>query len=99
MIAGGMAIGSHTHSHPTLSKLEPGEQLQELTQSRAILKKQLGIDVDTLAYPFGATSSFSEKTQKLAEEAGYRAAFSFHGGTNLPGLTRRYDIKRVAARG
>jgi len=96
MTSGGMAIGSHTHSHHVLSQLGPDQQRQELAQSRTLLREQLGIEADALAYPVGATSSFSDQTQQLAQEVGYRAAFSFHGGTNLPGMTRRYDVKRVA---
>jgi peptidoglycan/xylan/chitin deacetylase (PgdA/CDA1 family) len=95
MIGGGMAIGSHTHTHPILSQLGPEQQHQELAQSRAILAVQLGINVDALAYPVGNVNSFSDQTEKLAREAGYRASFSFHGGTNMAGMTRSYDIKRV----
>ena len=96
MIAGGMAIGSHTHSHTVLSQLGLDKQRDELTHSRALLKERLGIEADALAYPVGSTSSFSDQTQQLAREAGYHSAFSFHGGTNLPGTTRRFDIKRVS---
>lgn len=99
MAGGGMAIGSHTESHHVLSQLGPDQQRQELAQSRALLKQQLGIEVDTLAYPVGAVTSFSDQTQQLAQEAGYRAAFSFYGGTNLPKKTQRYDIRRVAVCG
>jgi peptidoglycan/xylan/chitin deacetylase (PgdA/CDA1 family) len=95
MIAGGMAIGSHTHSHTVLSQLGPEQQREELSRSRAQLRERLGSEIDALAYPVGGASSFSEQTQQLAKEAGYLAAFSFHGGTNLPGMTRPYDIKRV----
>ena len=95
MIAGGMAIGSHTHSHTVLSQLGADRQSYELAQSRAQLRERLGCEIDALAYPVGLASSFSEQTQQLVREAGYRAAFSFHGGTNLPGMTRPYDIKRV----
>lgn len=95
MIGGGMAIGSHTHSHHVLSQLEPERQRDELAQSRALLREQLSIEADALAYPVGNTTSFSDQTQQIARETGYRAAFSFHGGTNLPGVARRYDIKRV----
>ncbi|MCC6344956.1 MAG: polysaccharide deacetylase family protein [Bryobacterales bacterium] len=95
MIAGGMAIGSHTHSHTVLNQLEPEQQRGELAQSRMQLRQRLGGEIDALAYPVGAADSFSEKTQQLAKEAGYRAAFSFYGGTNLPGITRPYDVKRV----
>jgi peptidoglycan/xylan/chitin deacetylase (PgdA/CDA1 family) len=96
MTGGGMAIGSHTHSHHVLSQLGPDEQRQELAQSRAVLREHLGIEADALAYPVGAASSFSERTQQLAQETGYRAAFSFHGGTNRQGTMRRYDLKRVS---
>jgi peptidoglycan/xylan/chitin deacetylase (PgdA/CDA1 family) len=99
MAAGGMAIGSHTHSHRVLSQLGPEQQRQELAQSRAVLKEQLGREPDALAYPVGLETSFSDQTQQLARETGYRAAFSFHGGTNLPGTTQRYDIKRVGVGG
>jgi peptidoglycan/xylan/chitin deacetylase (PgdA/CDA1 family) len=96
MIAGGMAIGSHTHSHHILSQLQPKQQYEELLQSRAILKEHLGSDVDTLAYPVGARSCFTMDTQQAAREAGYRAAFSFYGGTNFQGKTLAYDVQRVA---
>ena len=95
MVSGGMAIGSHTHSHNVLSQLGAEEQRRELSRSRAELKTQLGIEADALAYPVGRVASFSHQTQDLAREAGYRAAFSFYGGTNHPGRLRRYDIKRV----
>jgi peptidoglycan/xylan/chitin deacetylase (PgdA/CDA1 family) len=95
MIGGGMAIGSHTHSHQVLSQLEPERQLEELSRSRAILKEQLGTEADALAYPVGRKASFTDRTQMLARDAGYRAAFSFHGGTNLPGKTSPYDVNRI----
>jgi peptidoglycan/xylan/chitin deacetylase (PgdA/CDA1 family) len=95
MIRGGMAIGSHTHAHQILNQLGREEQREELAQSRAILREQLGINADALAYPVGAPNSFSELTQELAREVGFRAAFSFYGGTNRPGKIRRYDVKRV----
>jgi peptidoglycan/xylan/chitin deacetylase (PgdA/CDA1 family) len=95
MIAGGMAIGSHTHSHPVLSQLEPDQQLEELSKSRAMLKERLGIDADVLAYPVGARTSFTNLTQEAARAAGYRAAFSFYGGTNLSGATSPYNVSRI----
>jgi peptidoglycan/xylan/chitin deacetylase (PgdA/CDA1 family) len=95
MAAGGMAIGSQTHSHQVLSQLGPDQQFHELSASRAMLKEHLGVDADALVYPVGARASFTDRTQKLAREAGYRAAFSFYGGTNLPGKTSPYDVNRI----
>ena len=95
MLAGGMAIGSHTHSHRMLTQLSAEQQAAELERSRATLREKLEIAADTLAYPFGGRTSFSGDTEKLAQKAGYRAAFSFHGGTNHPGEPSRYDVKRI----
>ena len=95
MAAGGMAIGSHTHSHRVLSQMPPDQQLEELSRSRALLEEQLGAKPEALAYPVGKPISFSGLTREMAREAGYRAAFSSHGGTNLPGSTARYDVKRT----
>ena len=94
MVRGGMAIGSHTHSHQVLSQLEPDRQYEELSRSRAILKEQLGIEIGALAYPVGHKVSFSDQTRRIATELGYRAGFSHHGGTNLRGKTSAYDVKR-----
>jgi peptidoglycan/xylan/chitin deacetylase (PgdA/CDA1 family) len=95
MNRGGMAIGSHTQSHAVLGQLTPQRQFEELSGSRAILKEELGVEVDALAYPVGHRDSFSGETKRLAREAGYRGAFSHYGGTNLRGTTSPYDIKRT----
>ncbi len=95
MSRGGMAIGSHTQSHAVLAQMSPPRQFEELSGSRAILKEQLGAEVDVLAYPVGHRDSFSEETERLAQEAGYRGAFSHYGGINLRGTTSAFDIKRT----
>ena len=95
LVRGGMAVGSHTHRHEILSKLPEAEQLEELVVSRKILEERLGLVVDTVAYPVGLPDSFSLATQAMAEKAGYRAAFSYYGGFNIPGATPRYDVRRV----
>ncbi len=95
MVAGGMSIGSHTHSHELLAKLTLEEQLHELTKSRQILEAALPIAADVLAYPVGSRHAFSPTTIEAAERSGYRAAFSYYGGINRPGHTARFDIRRT----
>ncbi|MGA7829828.1 MAG: polysaccharide deacetylase family protein [Terracidiphilus sp.] len=99
MAAGGMAIGSHTHSHHLLSQLPPEQQCEELSRSRAILREELGANVSALAYPVGGRTSFTNQTKQMAREAGYRAAFSFYGGTNLPGKIDPFDVRRIGIGG
>ncbi|WP_114945628.1 polysaccharide deacetylase family protein [Microvirga calopogonii] len=94
MSEGGMAIGSHTHSHPLLSHLSQEEQLEEVVSSKRLLEEHLGIDIQSLAYPVGSPDSFDGRTQAALREAGYRVAFSFYGGSNVAGRTERFDIRR-----
>lgn len=95
MINGGMAIGSHAHSHRLLSQLEPQQQTQELTHSRTLLREKLGVEVESIAYPDGGKDTFSEQTQMLAQRAGYSIGFSYYGGTNSVGHSNSYDVKRI----
>lgn len=72
---------SHTLWHPNFkkerSRLQPAEFDQfvrrQLAQSRARIEKELGVQVDLLAWPFGI---FDADLMARAEAAGYRAAFT-----------------------
>jgi peptidoglycan/xylan/chitin deacetylase (PgdA/CDA1 family) len=94
MQQGGMAFGSHTHSHEILSKLDAEEQLAELTTSRQIMEAELGRKIDTLAYPVGGRDTFSETTLNALRQAQYRAAFSFYTGFNTAGSIAPFDVQR-----
>ncbi len=94
MQSAGMTFGSHTHSHEVLSGLSPERQAAELTKSRAILEKELGRKIDILAYPVGRPYTFNTNTKAALANTGYRAAFSFYGGVNLPANVNQLDIRR-----
>jgi peptidoglycan/xylan/chitin deacetylase (PgdA/CDA1 family) len=95
----GMMFGSHTHTHEILSKISTECQRQEVSLSRKILQHELRRNIDTLAYPVGASHTFSDETIKILREAGYRAAFSFYGGFNKPGVVQPFDIRRFGIDG
>ncbi len=94
MQAAGMSFGSHTHNHEVLSGLSPERQVFELTESRAILERELGRTIDSLAYPVGRPYTFNADTLAALKMAGYRAAFSFYGGLNLRENVNLLDIRR-----
>jgi len=97
LVKGGMSVGSHSHDHEVLAKLVPEEQLRQCQLSREILTRELGVEVDTMAYPVGSRNSFSDVTVRCLQETGYRTAFSYYGGINT--LSRgiaRYDVNRVS---
>lgn len=94
LVARGMEVGSHTHTHPDLESLAEASQVEELAESRQILEDKLRVEVRALAYP--GDYVFSATTLKAVAQCGYRAAFSFQGGFNRFGAVDRYDIQRQA---
>lgn len=91
----GMAIGSHTHTHPVLSRLTVLQQREELATSRHLIATELGAPPLAIAYPTGASDSYTPATRRLAAEVGYRAVFSFHGGINRAGRADALGLCRV----
>ncbi len=83
MREGGFEVGSHTLSHPHLSRLGPERLREELWESRERLRARLG-SCDVLAYPFG---DWSPEVEVAAAECGYRFAFSLPTETGQDGAT------------
>jgi peptidoglycan/xylan/chitin deacetylase (PgdA/CDA1 family) len=96
MLAGGMFIGSHTHSHRLLGKLTEQEQRDEVSISKDSIEGKLKIRCNSLAYPVGKQTTFSTVTQQALKDSGYDVAFSFYGGINGVEKWNPFDIKRVA---
>jgi peptidoglycan/xylan/chitin deacetylase (PgdA/CDA1 family) len=93
MMRAGITVGAHTLSHPRLADLDADEVRHEVTESRRILREELGAEIDLFAYPFGAPGTFGSATKRAVEEAGYRAAFATRvDGTDM---TDRYELERL----
>jgi peptidoglycan/xylan/chitin deacetylase (PgdA/CDA1 family) len=89
----GFSFGSHCHDHVPLTRLSPGESLEEMVRSKQAIEKETGIEVLSLSYPFGRATA---ETAALAAEAGYRAAFTLYppagfGGAD-PFMLRREGV-------
>jgi peptidoglycan/xylan/chitin deacetylase (PgdA/CDA1 family) len=87
----GITIGSHTVTHPDLSRLEPARAAAELDNSRRSLEDKLGRAVTEFAYPYGALPAGAA----AAKHAGYTLAVTtelryLHGGED-PHLLPRLD--------
>ncbi|HYW31414.1 MAG TPA: polysaccharide deacetylase family protein [Gemmatimonas sp.] len=73
-------IGAHTVTHPRLSLLDTGEQMDELHGSRLALESILGRPVTTAAYPFGRSSDVNQGTASAARAAGIDVACTLSPG-------------------
>ena len=78
-----------------LARLSPEAQRDECGRSRDIIRENLGVTVDALSYPFGSRASFSDVTYRCLEQTGYRTAFSYYGGANLPPVVDRFNVARL----
>lgn len=96
MLAAGMSIGSHTHTHQRLASLTDANQEDELVRSKQTLERELETPIVTVAYPIGGRKAFNAVTKNLAKAAGYRLGFTYYGGINRPGHADPFDLRRIA---
>lgn len=71
VVSAGVEIGAHSHTHPELDMVGPGELRREIAVPRAELADRLGVPVDSFAYPFGY---HSPAVRAGVAAAGYRSA-------------------------
>jgi peptidoglycan/xylan/chitin deacetylase (PgdA/CDA1 family) len=90
----GWEIGSHSRTHPRLTRLPDGELREELAGSRAQLQAALGRPCEAIAYPYG---DVDERVAAAAGAAGYRAGASLSRDLRPRGPLRqpRVGIYRV----
>jgi peptidoglycan/xylan/chitin deacetylase (PgdA/CDA1 family) len=95
MVARGMFVGSHSHTHSFLSRLSPERQLHELTESKAILESIIANRVRSVAYPYGQLQDYDARTLQAARAAGYQCGFNMLlRSAPLSTPADRFDIPR-----
>jgi peptidoglycan/xylan/chitin deacetylase (PgdA/CDA1 family) len=87
MLAGaGWEVGSHTRSHPRLTRIDDAGLEDELRGSRESCERRLSLPCRTLAYPYG---DHDRRVVAAARAAGYEAACT------LPEDFRSDDVLRT----
>jgi peptidoglycan/xylan/chitin deacetylase (PgdA/CDA1 family) len=69
----GVEIGSHSLTHPYLTRLAKHDLDEELNTSKSILEDELGKPVTSFAYPYG---DYDRRVVDAVVEAGYACAFT-----------------------
>jgi peptidoglycan/xylan/chitin deacetylase (PgdA/CDA1 family) len=72
----GMVIGSHSHSHPVMSRLSAIEQKSEIEKSLSVLGTLVGGDHTTYCHPYGGFHSFNKDTVDTLNQLGVAYAFN-----------------------
>ena len=93
-LAAGHDIGSHTLTHPFLTRLAPGQAREEISASKKELEDLFGRSIEHFCYPYGDWNSV---VRDWVMEAGYRTASTTDFGVNTP-ETSSFALKRITAR-
>jgi peptidoglycan/xylan/chitin deacetylase (PgdA/CDA1 family) len=70
-------FASHGITHTNLTLLSPDRIRHELTESRDVIQKMLGKEIDLFCYPFG---EYNDVAIRSLKEAGYKAAVTAAAG-------------------
>jgi len=93
-LAAGHAIGSHTLTHPWLSRLSASAAREEITASRKKLEDLFGRPIHHFCYPYG---DWNEPLRDLVAAAGYKTACTTDPGVNTV-ADSPFALKRFTAR-
>jgi peptidoglycan/xylan/chitin deacetylase (PgdA/CDA1 family) len=88
----GVDFGSHTMTHPWLPDVSDAQLHREVVDSKSRLEDMLGVEITSLAYPYGGVDM---RVRSAVAGAGYKAAFTTRSGLNWwndPLCQRRADV-------
>jgi peptidoglycan/xylan/chitin deacetylase (PgdA/CDA1 family) len=89
----GVEIGSHTCTHPRLTRVDNQQLEDELIRSKKKIEHEIEESVSAFCYPFGRPSDIDPHIKHAVEAAGYRYATSCYYDLDLS--LDPYEIKRL----
>lgn len=75
-------FGSHTVTHPFMSRLTDDEARAELSRSKQRIETELGATISSFAYPNGKRADYTPQTLALLEACGYALALTTEKNVN-----------------
>jgi peptidoglycan/xylan/chitin deacetylase (PgdA/CDA1 family) len=93
-LAAGHEIGSHTITHPFLTRINLNKAREEIFVSKKKLEDRFGRPVRHFCYPYG---DWNPAVRDLVIEAGYETACTTEFGVNTK-ATPPFELKRILAR-
>jgi peptidoglycan/xylan/chitin deacetylase (PgdA/CDA1 family) len=76
LVAEGVEIGSHSLSHPDFGALGLCAVKRELTESRRMIERRIGINTTAFAIPLGQSTNWSPEAHAAAVQAGYENVYA-----------------------
>lgn len=97
MAANKITFGSHSHTHPILSKMPLEEAKEEILISKKFIEEQLGSEVKHFAYPNGRAEDFSEELGEYCREIGFESVVAVIYGVNTSRDNNVGTLRRITA--
>ena len=94
MANSGIDFGSHTVSHPNLTRLTDNELHRELTESKCALESKLQKPIDTIAYPIGTPSAFNTTVISAARKLNFKLGLTYVSGANIIPVNSPLELHR-----
>ena len=93
-LTAGHEIGSHTLTHPFLTRLSLQQAKEEISASKKKLEDRFGRPVRHFCYPYG---DWNPAVRDVVVEAGYETACTTEFGVNTR-ATSPFELKRILVR-
>lgn len=87
-----VTVGSHTHTHTVMDKLNPSDADQELRRAFELIGERLGVKAEHFAYPKGVFGG--DAVERIVAKR-HKTAALVAGGVNRPGSTNLLRLDRV----
>jgi len=88
-------FGSHTVTHPILSRLTNEELDYELLESKKQIELNLNSPINSISYPNGNESSYNDLVINKAKSFGYKVGFTYIPGNNPLPIKNNFILKRL----
>ncbi|MBT1074662.1 polysaccharide deacetylase family protein [Geobacter grbiciae] len=96
MAANGITFGSHSHTHPILSRVPLLDAQEDIKRSKQVLEERLGQPINHFAYPNGRVEDFSDELRDYCQKIGFSSVATVIYGTNGT-ESSPFCLKRVGA--
>src|SRR5262249_1769787 len=93
-LAAGQEIGSHTLTHPWLTRISLSQAREEISGSKKKLEDTFGRVVEHFCYPYG---DWSPAIRDIVAEVGYKSACTTKFGVNGADA-HPFELKRITVR-
>ena len=94
MASNGIDFGSHTVTHPNLTRLTDHDLDLELSESKRRLEAHLQRPIESIAYPIGTRTAFDQRVTAATARNGFKLGVTYVPGANLMSRINRFEMHR-----